>query len=61
MKDKVTDNYPRSAVIREAIKCYSSTFQEPDANLEVEQYHQYEALLYHGSSKKGSLQLITAS
>lgn len=35
MNDKVTDNYPRSAVTREDITCNSSTFQEPDANLEV--------------------------
>lgn len=37
MKDKVSDNYPRSVVTREAIKCDFSTLQKPNANLEVEQ------------------------
>lgn len=60
MKDKATDNYPRSAVIREAIKCDSSTFQEPDASLEAESSSVWSTS-YHGSSKKGSLQLITVS
>lgn len=45
MNEKVTDNYLRSAVTREAIKCDSSTFLEPDANLEVEQYRKYGALM----------------
>ncbi|XP_062429060.1 coiled-coil domain-containing protein 162-like [Rhea pennata] len=40
----VTDNYPRSAVTNTAIKCDSSTFQQPDPDLEVEEYSHYTAM-----------------
>lgn len=53
MNKRGTDNYVKPAVAEGVSKRDRHTFQEPEANLEVEQHPLQEALTRHCSGKKG--------